>query len=150
MSERKESEKEKVAKEEEQDAKNIAVIARSKRNGICQNSSGYNRYPRYGEKLMNDEYYEEGVNREDLAHPIVAPIGFTIYKSPTIDVKRFVIVNSFGWRIALPRSLSSEQVKFVLSRIYYNGPKSVGYVISGDTLVPANLSYANRAVLASS
>jgi hypothetical protein len=53
-----------------------------------------------------------------------------------------------GWRVAVPRITPGLRVKDIVSRIFYYGPQSAGYVRVGDTLVPAMLGVGDRQALA--
>ena len=144
------SEIEKLLKERRQDAKDDAVVKRSQRSGNYQGAKGRGKYPRFGERIENNEYYEETNRRQDDAVPISIPIGFTRYRTKILDVTRYRIVHFGSFRVALLRHLSWPEARFVLRRIYQYGPASAGYTIAGgDTLVPASLSPADKAILAS-
>ena len=147
--EKKDSDKEKEIKEQKQDAKDDAIIKRSHRNGSIQNAAGYNKYPKWAKRIMTDEYYEQVLTRCDDAHPYTVPIGFTRYRTKLLDTTQYVVILFNGWRVSVPRYWSKEILNAFLIKLKKYGSSSVGYVISGDTLVPANLTYANRAILAS-
>lgn len=151
--ERKESQLEKQDKEERQDAKDLEVIRRSKRNGNIQQKSGRNRYDDYGRgiRTMHDTYLESIPRREDESHQNSIPLGFTRFKSDMTDVLLWNIINFSGWRVAIPKLMNDVQVRYLLRRMYVDGPASVGYTVApgGDTLVPKKVLMTNREVLAS-
>lgn len=76
------------------------------------------------------------------------PKGFAAYSSYVINPFEWVYHHIPGWRVALPRSLSSDEVGMVLNKIRTYGPSYVGYVRLNDTMVPESLSPGNRMALA--
>lgn len=151
--ERKESEMEKASKESREDAKDLEVIRRSKRNGNIQTSSGRNRYDDYGRgvRTMHNTYLEDVVRRDgDTANPSI-PLGFTRFKTDMLDVTRYSIYYFAGWRIAIPKAMNDIQIRYLLRRLYQSGPSAIGYSVGpgGDTLVPSKVLMNNREVLAS-
>jgi hypothetical protein len=151
--ERKESEIEKKDKETREDAKDLEVIRRSKRNGNIQNFAGKNRYDDYGRGVRTEHntYLEQIPRREDESHQASVPLGFSRFHTNLIDVTLWNIVNFQGWRIAIPKLMNDVQVRYLLRRMYTDGPSSVGYAVApgGDTLVPKKVLMTNREVLAS-
>lgn len=91
-----------------------------------------------------------GPRRED-EHYYAAryvPVGFARYASPTVNPADYLYYPLSGWRVAVPRTTPGPEIRALLARIYWYGPKSAGYARLGDTIVPALLSPGDRQTLA--
>ncbi len=88
--------------------------------------------------------------REDRFHstrgaaPHIQP-GFGSFRPTLDDVSAFLVVESGGWRVAVPPASAPAAV---VRQIAAHGPAWAGYVRVGDTLVPAALGPGERALLA--
>jgi hypothetical protein len=86
--------------------------------------------------------------RLDVVPGRYVPLGYARYESPVIDPADFEFYLIAGARVAVPRSTPGCRAAELLQRFYVYGPESVGYVVLGDTYVPAILSPGDRAALA--
>ena len=78
------------------------------------------------------------------------PIGYARYVSPTVNPYDYKYYRVSGWRIAFPRTTPTDTVKYLLNRIFHDGPQSAGYVRIGDALVPGSLGPGDRVTVAES
>lgn len=96
-----------------------------------------------------------GPSRQDEAKYVsvpgrYVPVGFDRYKQDTIDPLSYSYFRVAAWRVAVPNTVPGPKVAALLSRIFFYGPQSAGYVRMGDTLVPAILGPGDRMTLAES
>jgi hypothetical protein len=76
------------------------------------------------------------------------PIGFAAFESPIISLLDYEFFTFVGFRVAILRTTSNDDINEMLKKIYYYGPQSIGYVRVYDTLVPAALGPGDRMILA--
>ena len=94
-------------------------------------------------------YRNDDVGLAAYASRRYVPVGFGAYTSPVIDLLewRFYRLPG-GMRLAVPITMSKQQVFTLVWRIYEYGPQSSGYVRHGDTYVPGLLGPGDRQALA--
>jgi hypothetical protein len=141
-----ESKLEKKLKEDKDDERDLAVVRRSQKNGNLQNTKGAQRYSNFGKRTMANTVFESVMQREDRYNPSI-PIGWMKFKSDMIQTDLYEPVYFAGWKIILPKFMSWPQKRYILRRIYTEGPASVGFVVVGDALINEKILVTNRQVL---
>jgi len=76
------------------------------------------------------------------------PAEFARFKVPDVDPKEYRIMFAGPWRVVVPKRVGPQHWMALANKIYRHGPQSVGYVVVGDTMVPAQLGPGDRQTLA--